>query len=102
MPRTRSQRASQNPSLVGQHDPCDRLAGLHRFIAPALDQAQQRRRTGFQLLQGLPVQPGNHPGDQPTRFAHLDDHHQRGILIKGSETTAQIIDVRHGDLPRFS
>jgi hypothetical protein len=38
-----------------------------------MPQAKKPFRTRFQLLLRLTLNAGKHPGNQPTRLAHLDD-----------------------------
>jgi len=86
------------PRLIGEGHPSDGPARLHRLRLPALQQPQQRIRIGLKFLQRLAVNIGNQSGNQPARLAHLDhhDHHdQTGVLIKGVERTAQVINLGH-------
>src|SRR5215211_4495665 len=43
----------------------------------------------------------NHAGDEPTRLAHLDDRHDRAVLLQGREGPTQIVELLwHGTLHR--
>src|SRR5207249_5555285 len=86
-------------SFIGQCNPPDQPASTHRLDAPPLDQSQQCRRIRLQLLQRLALDAGNNAAHEPTRLAHLDDHHQGRDRIKHGQTSAEIIDLRHGVPP---
>src|SRR3954454_8270451 len=74
--------------LKGEGNLSNRLARLDRLQPPALQQPQQRDRVRLLLLHGLALNSWNHPSDEPTGLAQLNDHRQGSILIKGSEGTA--------------
>src|SRR5262245_63020414 len=78
------------PGLVGQHHPPDRLPGLDRLTAPTLDQPQERRRVGLQLLHWLALDPGHVPGNQPTLCPHLKDSDIMLGITRRPSTTASI------------
>src|SRR6266480_3594347 len=86
-------------SFIGQCNPTDRPPSTHRLAPPPLDQSQQCRRIRLQLLQRLALDAGNNAAHEPTRLAHLDDHHQGRDRIKHGQTSAEIIDLRHGVPP---
>src|SRR6516225_7963277 len=86
-------------SFIGQCNPTDRPASTHRLAPPPLDQSQQCRRIRLQLLQRLALDAGNNAAHEPTRLAHLNDHHQGRDRIKHGQTPAEIIDLRHGVPP---
>ena len=67
------------PSLKGERNPVNRLAGLHRLVPPALHQLQQCCRIRRKLLQRPAVNARNHSGHQPARLAHLHDNDQRTV-----------------------
>ena len=83
------------PRLIGEGHPSDGPVRLHRLRLPALQQPQQRIWIGLKFLQRLAVNIGNQSGNQPARLAHLDHHDQTGVLIKGVERTAQVINLGH-------
>lgn len=76
----------------GYHDPPDRPSCPHTLVPPALEQFEERRRIRLKLLLRLALEPGNDRADEPARPAQLDRRDQGGILLKGDEGTAQIID----------
>jgi hypothetical protein len=58
-----------------------------RFIAPAMQQANQPFGTRLQLLARLTLNAGKHPGNQPARLAQLDYGDDCAILVQGDEGT---------------
>src|SRR5271157_3213297 len=89
------------PGLESKRNPFDHLAGLDRLVTPALNQSQQRIRIRPKFLQGLAVNAGSHSSYKPARLAHFNDNYQSGVLIKGDERAAQIINLGHGEPPHF-
>src|SRR5882757_4409384 len=55
--------------------------------------------TRLQLLARLTLNAGKHPGDQPTRLAHLDDGNHCAILVQGDEGPAQVVRLGHQGTP---
>src|SRR5271163_1563001 len=90
------------PGLESKRNPFDHLAGLDRLVMPALYPSQQHIRIRPKLLQGLAVNAGSHSSHKPTRRAHFNDNYQSGVLIKGDERAAQIINLGHGEPPSLS
>jgi hypothetical protein len=74
--------------LKGDGDTRDIAAGLDRFVAPPLQQPQQRLLVRNQLLQRVAFHPRNNAGDEPARLAHLDDRNERAILTERNERSA--------------
>ena len=62
--------------LIGEDDPFDRLAHLHRLGPPALQQLVQIIGVRLKLLQGLTINARNHSSHQPARLAHFNNHYQ--------------------------
>src|SRR5271170_8101329 len=89
------------PGLESKRNPFDHLAGLDRLVMPALYPSQQHIRIRPKFLQGLAVNAGSHSRHKPTRRAHFNDNYQSGILIKGDERAAQVINLGHGEPPSF-
>src|ERR1700726_1185707 len=100
---TRTQPARQPEAVAagfeGQRNPRDLFTGPDRLIAPAMQQAKKPFRTRFQLLLRLTLNAGKHPGDQPTRLAHLDDGNHCAILVQGDEGPAQVVRLGHRGTP---
>jgi hypothetical protein len=73
MPRVRSERASQKPSRPASKATATRMIApfVGRLILPALQQPQQRCLVWLELLQRVSLDPGDDPGNEPTRLAHL-------------------------------
>jgi len=86
-------------SLERDHHPVDRLAGLARLVAPAMQQRQQGFGVRTLLLQRVAGEAGNQPGNQPVLATQFDHRNKRAILIEGDEGPAQIIPL-HGALHR--
>src|SRR5208282_4549933 len=90
------------PGLESKRNPFDHLAGLDRLVTPALNQSQQRIRIRPKFLQGVAVNAESHSSYKPARLAHFNDNYQSGVLIKGDERAAQIINLGHGEPPSLS
>ena len=75
------------PGFEGNRNPRDLFTGPDRLIAPAMQQAKQPFGIRLQLLARLTLNAGEHPGNQPTRLAHLDYGNDRAILVQGDEGT---------------
>src|SRR3954453_23465365 len=89
--------------LEGDGDAGDRAAFLGGLGTPAHQQTEQLHLAWFELLQRMALNPWDNAGDEPTRLAHLDDRHDRAILLQGSEGPAQIIELLcHGTLHRVA
>src|SRR5271169_1402546 len=79
----------------GNRNPRDRAAGPDRLILPALPQGKQPFWARLELLARLTLNPGKHAGNEPARLAHLDDGHDRAILVQGDEGPAQVVRLGH-------
>ena len=90
------------PSLESKRNPFDHLAGLDRLVTPALHQSQQRIRIRSKFFQGLAVNAGRHSSHKPARLAHFNDNYQSGVLIKGDERAAQVINLGRAEPPSLS
>jgi hypothetical protein len=66
----------------GQHDARDRPPHPQRFIAPTLEQLEERRGIRLELLLRLTLKAGDNRTDEPTRPAQLDRRDERGVLLK--------------------
>src|SRR5262249_29042869 len=80
--------------LIGNADALDRVASLRRLLAPPPELPQQRLAIRLQLLARIALQARNQCADKPSFAAHLDCRHQRAILIKGGEGTAEVFVFR--------
>jgi hypothetical protein len=85
------------PGLESKRNPFDHLADLDRLVTPALHQSQQRIRIRPKFFQGLAVNAGRHSSHKPARLAHFNDNYQSGVLIKGDERAAQVINLGHAE-----
>jgi hypothetical protein len=90
------------PGLESKRNPFDHLAGLDRLVTPALDQSQQHFRIRPKFFQGLAVNARSYSSHKPSRLAHFHHNYQSGVLIKGDEKAAQIINLGHREPPSLS
>ena len=83
--------------LERHRDAADRPAGFARLLAPATKQRQQPIRISGLLLERLALHAGHQTRHQPRVETQFDHRHNRAILIKGDEGSAQIVPF-HGTL----
>src|SRR5262249_33680388 len=55
-----------------------------------------------ELLQRLALDARHDAGNEPARPAHLDDGNQRAMRFEGGEASAQVFQLLHGVLHRFT
>src|SRR4029077_11708429 len=72
------------------------------FDTPAIEQIQQCALVDRELLQRLALDARYDAGNEPARLAHLDHGDQRAVRIEGSEGSAQVVQLLHGVLHRFT
>jgi hypothetical protein len=65
-----------------------------------MQELQQRRIVGIELLQRLAFDAGNNRRNEPLRLAHLDHGGDRAILLEGGEGPACVKRLQHGALHR--
>ena len=89
-------------SLKGDDDTLDVAPSLAGFVAPTLQEFQQRRLISTQPLERLAFDARNDRRNEPARLAHLDHGDDRAILFKGGEGSAWVKTkmLRHGALHR--
>ena len=106
IPRACSHRASQKPSR-----PASKASAIRSIILPALTASSRQRSTisrspahpdQAQVFSGLAVNAGHHSSHKPARLAHFNDNYQSGVLIKGDERAAQVINLGHAEPPSLS
>src|SRR5512133_4281476 len=105
MPRALSQRANQKPSrpaLEGDCNALDPASCLLRFLSPSMQQLQQCALVDSELFQRLALDARHDTGNAPARQAHLNDCDQRAVRFKGGEGSAQVVQLLHGALHRFT
>src|ERR1700680_2806067 len=78
----------------GNRNPRDLFTAPDRLIPPAMQHAKQPFGIRLQLLARLTLNAGEHPGNQPTRLAHLDHGNDHAILVQGDEGPAQSLPRR--------
>ena len=88
--------------LEGDSDAFDPVSCLLRFLAPSMQQLQQCALVDRELLQRLALDARHDAGNEPARLAHLDDGDQRAVWFEGGEGSAQVIQLLHGALHRFT
>jgi ABC-type Fe3+/spermidine/putrescine transport system ATPase subunit len=76
---------------LGDGDPVDRMAGLRRFVAPAMQKLKERIAVRAKFLQRIASESRHNAGYQPARLAHLDHRDQRCVLLKRDQASAQIV-----------
>src|ERR1700745_1314318 len=91
-------------SLKGDDDTLDVAPSLTGFVAPTMQELQQRFLVGIELLKRLAFHAGNERRDQPLRLAHLDHGDDCAILLESGEGPARIKTkmLRHGGAPSVS
>ena len=87
--------------LISDDDALDLAPGLARFVAPTMQDLQQRLLVGIELLERLAFNARNNRRDEPPRLAHLDHGDECAILLEGGEGPARIKRLRHGALRRL-
>src|ERR1700688_2241539 len=105
MSRALSQRASQKPSR-----PASKATAIRLIMYPAFSASSLHRCNSFNntlsstasFFNGWRSTPGTMPANEPARQAHLDDGDQRAVRFEGSEASAQVIQLLHGVLHRFT
>jgi hypothetical protein len=101
MPRALSQRASQKPSRPASKATAMRLIRC-RFLSPSMQQLQQCALVDSELFQRLALDARHDTGNEPARQAHLNDCDQRSVRFKSGEGSAQVVQLLHGALHRFT
>src|SRR5712691_2546537 len=105
MPRALSQRANQKPSRPASKGDCNALdpaSCFLRFLSPSMQQLQQCALVDSELFQRLALDARHDTGNEPARQAHLNDCDQRAVRFKGGEGSAQVVQLLHGALHRFT
>jgi len=72
-------------SLKADDDTLDVAPSLTGFVAPTMQELQQRFLVGIELLKRLPFDAGNERRDQPFRLAHLDHGDDCAMLLESGE-----------------
>src|SRR6202022_2656693 len=72
------------------------------FHTPAIEQIQQCALVDRELLQRVALDARYDAGNEPARLAHRDHGDQRAVRIEGSEGSAQVVQLLHGVLHRFT
>src|ERR1700726_5166992 len=67
-----------------------------------MQQHQQCALVYRDLLQWLALDPRHDAGDEPARQAQFDNGDQRTVRVEGARGSAQIIQLLHGALHRFT
>ena len=88
--------------LESDRDAFDAMPSLRRFLSPSTQQFQQRALIDRELLQWLALDARHNAGDEPARQAQFDNGDQRAVRIEGARGSAQIVQLLHGALHRFT
>src|SRR6201997_614705 len=88
-------------SLKGDNDTLDVAPRLTGFLAPTMQELEQRFLMGIKLLKGLAFDAGNERRDQPLLLAHLDHGDDCAILLESGEGSACVKTkmLRHEGAP---
>jgi hypothetical protein len=84
--------------FVGDHNPLNRAASLDCFLAPAMQQSEQRVWVNVQFLQRMPFHARHDSRNEPTRQTHLDNRNEGVALLERGDRAAQIVCLQHGCL----
>jgi hypothetical protein len=87
--------------FISGDDALDLAPSLAGFVAPTMQELQQRLLVGSELLERLAFDAGNNRRNEPLRLAHLDHGDDRTILLEGGEGLARVKRLRHGALRRL-
>src|SRR5882724_265335 len=88
--------------LEGDSDAFDPMACLRRFLSPSMQQLQQCALVDRELLQRLALNARHDAGDEPVRQAQFNNGDQRAVRIEGARGSAQIVQLLHRALHRFT
>src|ERR1700730_17124490 len=88
--------------LESDSDAFDPMPCLRRFLSPSMQQHQQCALVYRELLQWLAPAARHDAGDEPARQAQFDNGDQRAVRVEGARRSAQIIQLLHGALHRFT
>src|SRR5208283_2894177 len=89
-------------SLEGDYNAFDTAPCFLRFLPPSMQQLQQCALVDRELLQRLALDARHDAGNEPARQAHLYDRDQRAVRFEGGEGSAQVVQLLHGALHRFT
>jgi len=67
-----------------------------------MQQLQQCALVDRELLQRLALDARQDAANEPARQTHLDDRDQRAVRFEGGEGSAQVVQLLHGALHRFT
>src|SRR6478736_2945923 len=98
---------ARQPETVTAGLECDRdafdpMSCFLRLFSPAIKQLQQGILVDLELLQRLALDARHDARNEPTRQAHLNHCDQRTVRLQGDEGPAQIVQLLHGMLHRFT
>src|SRR5258708_40185619 len=105
MPRalsTARQPEAVTAGLRSDSDAFDPMPCLRSFLSPSMQQLQQCALVDRELLQRLALDARHDAGDEPVRQAQFDNGDQRAVRIEGARGSAQIVQLLHGALHRFT
>src|ERR1035437_8384743 len=88
--------------LEGDCNALDPAPCFLRFLPPAMQQLQQCVLIDGELLQRLTLDARYDARNEPTRETHFDDGDQRAVRLEGGEASAQVIQLLHGAIHRFT
>src|SRR5260221_3134106 len=89
-------------SLEGDCNALNPASCLLCFLSPSMQQLQQCALVDRELFQRLALDARHDTGNEPARQAHLNDRDQRALRFDGGERSAQVVQLLHGVLHRFT
>src|SRR6267142_2731606 len=89
-------------SLEGDCNALDPASCFLRFLSPSMQQLQQCALVDRELFQRLALDARHDTGNEPARQSHLNDRNQRAVRFEGGEGSAQVVQLLHGALHRFT
>src|SRR6516165_9404179 len=84
--------------FIGDNHALDRMPGQLSFLAPTMQELQQRLLIRVELFERLALDARNNRGYQPFRLTHFHYGDDRIMLLQGGEGPASVKSLRHGAL----
>src|SRR5258705_11374422 len=88
--------------LVRHRVAVESMPCLPLFFSPSMEPLQQCAPVDRELLQRLALNARHDAGDEPVRQAQFNNGDQRAVRIEGARGSAQIVQLLHRALHRFT
>src|SRR5262245_36503747 len=88
--------------LESDSDACDPVSCLLCFLAPSMQQLQPCSLVAGELLQRLTLDARYDARNERARLAHFNHGDYRAVWFEEGEASAQVIQLLHGALHRFT